>query len=178
MCRNVKQRERTGRLTLDDVKKYFHLPIEKAARRMDVCPTVLKKICRRGGLPRWPYRKVSNRKHSTRKDPFSFWFSLTYWSVEFDLLDKEPREEDCSIEGGNTQGRGSPSKGGSGRGDREAIWRNQADLWRSYAKLEGLVVVDFKKKTIGIFILFSDIICRLFGMKKLCLSFGLNWLFV
>ncbi|VVB14692.1 unnamed protein product [Arabis nemorensis] len=54
------QRERTGRLTLDDVKKYFHLPIEHAARRMDVCPTVLKKICRRGGLPRWPYRKIKS----------------------------------------------------------------------------------------------------------------------
>ncbi|KFK25847.1 hypothetical protein AALP_AA8G169800 [Arabis alpina] len=54
------QRLRTGKLTLDDLKKYFHLPIEKAAQTMEVCPTVLKKVCRRGGLRRWPYRKIKS----------------------------------------------------------------------------------------------------------------------
>lgn len=52
------QRQRTGRLTLSDLREYLHLPIEEAARRMNVCPTVVKKICRRHGLTRWPYRKV------------------------------------------------------------------------------------------------------------------------
>lgn len=52
------QRQRTGRLTLFDLREYLHLPIEEAARRMNVCPTVVKKICRRNGLTRWPHRKV------------------------------------------------------------------------------------------------------------------------
>ncbi|KAE8100076.1 hypothetical protein FH972_018005 [Carpinus fangiana] len=54
------QRERAGKLTLKDVGHYFHLPIEEAARRMKLCPTVLKKICRRDGMNRWPHRKVKS----------------------------------------------------------------------------------------------------------------------
>ncbi|KAM0968087.1 hypothetical protein ACFX13_016813 [Malus domestica] len=52
------QRERTASMTLDDLRDYFHLPIEKAARRLKVCPTVVKRICRRSGLNRWPSRKI------------------------------------------------------------------------------------------------------------------------
>lgn len=54
------QRERTGKLTLKDLRNYFNLPIEEAARRLRLCPTVVKKICRKYGLNRWPYRKVSS----------------------------------------------------------------------------------------------------------------------
>ena len=53
------QRERTGRLTIHDFTRYFHLPIEKAAEGLNVCPTVVKKICRKHGVERWPYRKFS-----------------------------------------------------------------------------------------------------------------------
>ncbi|XP_048134040.1 uncharacterized protein LOC125314848 [Rhodamnia argentea] len=52
------QRERAGKMTLADVGGYFHLPIEKASKRLRLCPTVVKKICRKGGVGRWPYRKV------------------------------------------------------------------------------------------------------------------------
>ncbi|KAL1205836.1 Protein NLP1 [Cardamine amara subsp. amara] len=52
------QRERTGKMTLKDINMHFHLPIEQAARIMRLCPTVLKKICRKGGLMRWPHRKI------------------------------------------------------------------------------------------------------------------------
>ena len=52
------QRDRAGKLTLEEVGRHFHLPIEEASRRMKLCPTVLKKICRRYGIHRWPYRKV------------------------------------------------------------------------------------------------------------------------
>lgn len=58
LCWGLVQRERTGKLTLRDLMIYFHLPIEEAARRMKLCPTVVKKICRRDGLHRWPHRKV------------------------------------------------------------------------------------------------------------------------
>ncbi|CAK7352838.1 unnamed protein product [Dovyalis caffra] len=54
------QRERAGRLTLDDFRQYFHLPIEDASRRLNLCPTVVKKICRKFGMNRWPYRKIKS----------------------------------------------------------------------------------------------------------------------
>ncbi|KAL0397483.1 UNVERIFIED_CONTAM: hypothetical protein Scaly_0196700 [Sesamum calycinum] len=38
------QRERTRKLKLKDFVDYFDLPIENAARKMNICPTVLKKI--------------------------------------------------------------------------------------------------------------------------------------
>ncbi|CAI9764943.1 unnamed protein product [Fraxinus pennsylvanica] len=56
------QRVRTGLMKLKDVIGYFDHPIEDAARKLNVCPTVMKKICRRDGLPRWPYRKVKSIK--------------------------------------------------------------------------------------------------------------------
>lgn len=46
------------KLTTNELAQYFHLPISKAAKEVGVCATVLKKICRRNGIPRWPYRKV------------------------------------------------------------------------------------------------------------------------
>nr|ABD96880.1 hypothetical protein [Tarenaya spinosa] len=65
--RGEEQRERTGRLTLKDIGKYFHLPVEEAARIMKVCPTVVKKICRRGGLARWPHRKIRSIERKISK---------------------------------------------------------------------------------------------------------------
>ncbi|KAL7591060.1 hypothetical protein Lser_V15G33652 [Lactuca serriola] len=63
------QRERTGKLTMKDLVDYFHIPIEVAAKEIRVCPTVIKKICRKHGLLRWPYRKIKSieRKISTRE---------------------------------------------------------------------------------------------------------------
>ncbi|XP_023002694.1 uncharacterized protein LOC111496477 [Cucurbita maxima] len=52
------QRQRTGRMTVNDVWEYLHLPISEASKKLNVCNTVLKKICRRSGLSRWPYRKI------------------------------------------------------------------------------------------------------------------------
>lgn len=52
------QRERTRNLGLKDFVDYFDLPIGDAARKLNICPTVMKKICRKNGVLRWPYRKV------------------------------------------------------------------------------------------------------------------------
>lgn len=54
------QRERTGKLTLGDFVQYFHLPIDHAAKKLHICPTVVKKVCRKYGLNRWPYRKIKS----------------------------------------------------------------------------------------------------------------------
>ncbi|GLJ47366.1 hypothetical protein SUGI_0999710 [Cryptomeria japonica] len=52
------QRQRTGKIQISELARYFHLPISEAAKRLRICPTVIKKICRRNELRRWPYRKV------------------------------------------------------------------------------------------------------------------------
>ncbi|XXG81719.1 hypothetical protein AAC387_Pa09g2292 [Persea americana] len=54
------QRQRTVKLKLNDLINYFHLPIQLASKRLGLCSTVLKKICRRNGLKRWPYRKIKS----------------------------------------------------------------------------------------------------------------------
>ncbi|KAL6493911.1 hypothetical protein OROGR_031820 [Orobanche gracilis] len=56
------QRERTRNLRLKDFVDCFDLPIEDAARKMNICPTVIKKICRKNGVLRWPYRKIKSIK--------------------------------------------------------------------------------------------------------------------
>ncbi|TKY74874.1 Tryptophan synthase beta chain 2 [Spatholobus suberectus] len=52
------QRKRIKRMTLSDLSGVFHIPIEDAAYQLGVCLTVVKNICRRAHLERWPHRKV------------------------------------------------------------------------------------------------------------------------
>ena len=40
------------------LQQHFHLPISEVAKELGVCATVLKKLCRKHGIPRWPHRKV------------------------------------------------------------------------------------------------------------------------
>ena len=47
-------------LTTSDLAKYYHLPINEAAKEMDICTSVLKKICRKKGIKRWPHRKFKS----------------------------------------------------------------------------------------------------------------------
>ncbi|KAF5175520.1 Rwp-rk domain protein [Thalictrum thalictroides] len=54
------QRVRTGKLKISDLVHYFHLPIDVAAKRLAICPTAIKKICRKYGLKRWPHRKLKS----------------------------------------------------------------------------------------------------------------------
>lgn len=44
----------------DELASYFHLPINQVSKELGVCATVLKKICRRNGIPRWPHRKIKS----------------------------------------------------------------------------------------------------------------------
>lgn len=66
----VAQRERTGKMKLEDLTGYFHLPSEEAAREIKVCSTVIKKICRKSDVKRWPHRKVKKirKKISTLRE--------------------------------------------------------------------------------------------------------------
>ncbi|KAH7850324.1 hypothetical protein Vadar_031023 [Vaccinium darrowii] len=66
----AEQRERTGKMKLEDLTGYFHLPLEEAAREIKVCSTVIKKICRKSDVKRWPHRKVKKirKKISTLRE--------------------------------------------------------------------------------------------------------------
>lgn len=63
-------------ISFDELSKFFHLPINQVAKELGVCATILKKICRRNGIPRWPHRKIksldkmiSNLKMNLDKNP-------------------------------------------------------------------------------------------------------------
>lgn len=45
-------------LHMNELQVVFHLPMAEAAIKLGVCSTVLKKICRRNGISRWPYRLI------------------------------------------------------------------------------------------------------------------------
>ena len=47
-------------ITREELSDCFGMPSEEAARRLGVGLTVLKRICRKFGVPRWPYRKLKS----------------------------------------------------------------------------------------------------------------------
>eukprot|EP00004_Rigifila_ramosa_P015881 TRINITY_DN3728_c0_g1_i1.p1 TRINITY_DN3728_c0_g1~~TRINITY_DN3728_c0_g1_i1.p1 ORF type:complete len:452 (-),score=100.01 TRINITY_DN3728_c0_g1_i1:222-1529(-) len=51
-------------ITLDDLAQRFHMRINDVAKELRVCTTVLKKVCRRYGIPRWPHRKIKSMDKS------------------------------------------------------------------------------------------------------------------
>ncbi|KAF2075265.1 hypothetical protein CYY_003441 [Polysphondylium violaceum] len=50
----------TATIGFDQLSKFFHLPINDVAKELGICATMLKKICRRNGIPRWPHRKIKS----------------------------------------------------------------------------------------------------------------------
>merc|ERR1712137_503794 len=46
--------------TSEDLAKFYHLPINDAAEKLGICSTLLKKLCRKNGISRWPHRKVKS----------------------------------------------------------------------------------------------------------------------
>ncbi|GAV83047.1 RWP-RK domain-containing protein [Cephalotus follicularis] len=52
--------EDIDRIALEDLVKYFGLPIVEASRNLRVGVTVLKRKCREFGIPRWPHRKIKS----------------------------------------------------------------------------------------------------------------------
>lgn len=47
------------RVTLGDLERYFEYPIEEVSKMMGVSTTIIKRLCRKYGIKRWPYRQVS-----------------------------------------------------------------------------------------------------------------------
>jgi hypothetical protein len=71
---------------LKQVQEVFHLPISEAATKLGMGVTVLKKQCRKIGIPRWPYRKLASIEkliHSVEKVPTCF---LSAWRQQITCL--------------------------------------------------------------------------------------------
>lgn len=49
-----------GLITKDKLKEYYSMPIQLAAGELGICTTMLKQICRRLGIQRWPHRKIQS----------------------------------------------------------------------------------------------------------------------
>ncbi|KAG2515393.1 hypothetical protein JM18_006121 [Phytophthora kernoviae] len=45
-------------LTLNELRPHFNKPMAVVAKELGVCITLMKKICRRNGLVRWPHRRI------------------------------------------------------------------------------------------------------------------------
>eukprot|EP00698_Gefionella_okellyi_P015673 TRINITY_DN4438_c0_g1_i1.p1 TRINITY_DN4438_c0_g1~~TRINITY_DN4438_c0_g1_i1.p1 ORF type:complete len:207 (-),score=19.77 TRINITY_DN4438_c0_g1_i1:72-692(-) len=54
---NVKP-TRFKEVSFEELASCFEKPIQVAARRLEICTTLLKKICRQHGIQRWPHRKI------------------------------------------------------------------------------------------------------------------------
>ena len=45
-------------ITLKDLQRQFHQPITMAAKHFGICVSILKRVCRRHGIPKWPQRTL------------------------------------------------------------------------------------------------------------------------
>ncbi|CAI5738089.1 unnamed protein product [Hyaloperonospora brassicae] len=45
-------------ITLDMLCPYFEKPLAEVANIFGICMTLMKKICRKNGVPRWPHRQI------------------------------------------------------------------------------------------------------------------------
>ena len=61
------KREQKGGTNILELAPYFYYPINEAAKHLGICPTVLKKICRKHGLRRWPHRKLQSIERALEK---------------------------------------------------------------------------------------------------------------
>uniref|UniRef100_F6I0K1 RWP-RK domain-containing protein n=2 Tax=Vitis TaxID=3603 RepID=F6I0K1_VITVI len=52
--------EDVAKIALEDLVKYFDVPMVEASRNLKIGLTVLKRKCREFGIPRWPHRKIKS----------------------------------------------------------------------------------------------------------------------
>ncbi|XP_055826225.1 protein RKD4 [Solanum dulcamara] len=57
---NNGRHKKSDTLELEEIQRYFHVPITKAAKELRVGLTVLKKRCRELNIMRWPHRKLKS----------------------------------------------------------------------------------------------------------------------
>eukprot|EP00201_Polytomella_parva_P017140 CAMPEP_0175058776 /NCGR_PEP_ID=MMETSP0052_2-20121109/12046_1 /TAXON_ID=51329 ORGANISM="Polytomella parva, Strain SAG 63-3" /NCGR_SAMPLE_ID=MMETSP0052_2 /ASSEMBLY_ACC=CAM_ASM_000194 /LENGTH=285 /DNA_ID=CAMNT_0016324215 /DNA_START=58 /DNA_END=915 /DNA_ORIENTATION=+ len=58
--------QRKCELTLEQVSPHFGLPIQAAAAELKISVTYLRQLCRKLGVPRWPFRKVQSLRQEVQ----------------------------------------------------------------------------------------------------------------
>ncbi|RLN95074.1 hypothetical protein BBJ28_00012330 [Nothophytophthora sp. Chile5] len=51
-------------ITLDLLRPHFEKPLAEVAAIFGICMTLMKKICRKNGVPRWPHRQIRGLRKS------------------------------------------------------------------------------------------------------------------
>ncbi|GAB9469014.1 Rwp-rk domain-containing protein [Globisporangium polare] len=51
-------------ITLDLLRPHFEKPLAEVAGMFGICMTLMKKICRKNGVPRWPHRQIRGLRKS------------------------------------------------------------------------------------------------------------------
>ncbi|CAI5738074.1 unnamed protein product [Hyaloperonospora brassicae] len=72
-------------ITLDTLRPHFEEPLATVAATFGICVTLLKKICRRQGIARWPHRQITGlRKSIVSMEHAIYYFDGTRraWYVE------------------------------------------------------------------------------------------------
>lgn len=52
------RRSRVASVTLDDLRELFHVPLQTAAASLQISETMVKRVARKFGIKKWPYRQV------------------------------------------------------------------------------------------------------------------------
>jgi hypothetical protein len=55
-------------VSFDMIREYFIYPIKDASKKLGISMTLIKKICRKNGIKRWPYRKLKSENDLTKFD--------------------------------------------------------------------------------------------------------------
>eukprot|EP00658_Telonema_sp_P-2_P041078 TRINITY_DN29379_c0_g1_i1.p1 TRINITY_DN29379_c0_g1~~TRINITY_DN29379_c0_g1_i1.p1 ORF type:complete len:267 (+),score=64.84 TRINITY_DN29379_c0_g1_i1:94-894(+) len=56
----VARGEGASEVSFDQLQRQFHRPLNEAAQRLGVCATILKRLARKHGISKWPYRKLKS----------------------------------------------------------------------------------------------------------------------
>ncbi|KAF0684751.1 Aste57867_23266 [Aphanomyces stellatus] len=51
-------------ITMDILRPHFDKPLAEVAKLFGICTTLMKKVCRRVGIPRWPHRHIRSLRKS------------------------------------------------------------------------------------------------------------------
>ncbi|KDO33036.1 hypothetical protein SPRG_01851 [Saprolegnia parasitica CBS 223.65] len=51
-------------ITIDILRPHFEKPLAEVAKLFGICTTLMKKVCRRVGIPRWPHRHIRSLRKS------------------------------------------------------------------------------------------------------------------
>lgn len=55
-------------VTREYLEQNFHMPLTAVSKKLNLSATVLKQLCRRVGIPKWPYKRRKRNSTSTNKD--------------------------------------------------------------------------------------------------------------